>query len=362
MSQIKAIVTNAPAGGVKSTKINGDYGDYKVLLSPLYTGVCGTDRGIVSGSLRFSYNPPNSDYLVLGHESVCEVVESNTPEFKKGDLVVPVVRRPGNCVNCKIGRQDNCSDGDKHEAGITGMHGFMREVFPDDPEFLVKVEDSSLREVAVLTEPLKNVMKGYEVFDTISKRAIYHSDDSTILEKNAVIIGTGSEGFLYTMMAKELGFETLMVNRHPLSPKMLNVLGDLDLSFADYKADPDKPFSRGIDLLVDTSGDPTTIFNFIRRLNYNGIVLLFGTNGKAPPGSFSGMDIDYLVERNITIAGSVDAAKKHYFQAIEYLTKWHYTHGRKLEDVITGKFSPDNVQIFTQKQPDELKSVIQWKD
>lgn len=361
MSQIKAIVTNAPNGGVKVRQLEFDPGEYKVLLSPLYTGVCGTDRGIVSGSLPFSYNPQGSDYLVLGHESVCQVEDSNVPDFKKGDLVVPVVRRPGDCVNCRVGRQDNCSDGDKHEAGITGMHGFMRELFTDDPEYLVKVPDSSLREVAVLTEPLKNVMKGYEVFDTISKRSIYHGKDSTILDKHAVIIGTGCEAFLYTMMAKEIGFNSFMVNRHPLSDKMMGVIGDLDLSFVDYNVDEDKPFANGIDLLIDTSGDPATIFKFVRKLNYNGIALLFGTNGKAPAGSFDGMDIDHIVERNITIAGSVDAAKKHYFQAIEYITKWRYTYGKKLEDVITGRFEPEQVEIFDRKQTDELKSVIRWK-
>ncbi len=360
MSNIKALVTDAPKGGVSLKTIQSNTDKYDVLLSPLYTGVCGTDRGIVSGSLGFAYNPDGYDYLVIGHESLCQVQDSNVQGFRKGDLVVPVVRRPGDCVNCRIGRQDNCSDGKKHEAGITGMHGFMQELFSDDPEYLVKVDDVGLREVGVLTEPLKNVLKAFEVFDTVSKRAVFSGEDSTILDKHAVVIGTGCEAFLYAMMAKEYGFESLMINRHPLSDRTLGTLNDLGLSFADFKADPEKPFASGIDLLIDTSGDPTTIFNFTRKVNYNGVVLLFGTNGRAPPGSFSGADIDYLVERNITIAGSVDAAKKHYFQAIEYLTKWHYTYGKKLEEVITAKFKPENTDIFTARQKDELKSVIDW--
>ncbi|EQD46387.1 glucose-1-dehydrogenase, partial [mine drainage metagenome] len=169
------------------------------------------------------------------------------------------------------------------------------------------------------------------------------------------------EAFLYTMMAKELGFQSMMINRHPLTPKILQILDDLDLRFVDYSKEPDAPFSGGIDLLIDTSGDPTTIFNFLRKVNYNGVVILFGTNGKAPAGSFTGVDVDYIVERNITIAGSVDAAKKHYLQAIEYLTKWHCSYGDKLEKVITAKFSPEDTSLFTTKQKDELKSVIEWK-
>ncbi len=362
MSQVRAVVTNAPQGGVKLQEIDTDLDNYSVLLSPLYTGICGTDRGIVSGSLPFSYNPAGSDFLVLGHESICQVEDSRVPGFSKGDLVVPLVRRPGDCVNCRIGRPDNCSDGKKHEAGVTGMHGFMRDLFTDDPEFLVKVEDTSLREVAVLTEPLKNVMKGFEVFDTISKRSVFHDPDSTVLQKRAVIIGTGCEAFLYTMMAREIGFDACMINRHPLSERMMGIIGDLGLSFVDYSADPEKPFADGIDLLIDTSGVPSTVFQFIRKLNYNGVTLLFGTNGKAPGAPFSGMDIDHLVERNITIAGTVDAAKKHYYQAIEYISKWHHTFGRKLEDVITGQFAPEQTDIFNRKQTDELKSVIKWRN
>jgi glucose/galactose 1-dehydrogenase (NADP+)/aldose 1-dehydrogenase [NAD(P)+] len=361
MPSIKAIVTNAPDGGVSVKTINTDISRYKVLLSPIYTGVCGTDRGIVSSSLKFAYNPEGSDYLVLGHESICEVIDSKVQEFKAGDLVVPVVRRPGDCVNCKIGRQDNCSDGKKHEAGITGMHGFMQEIFTEDPEFLVKVEDKTLKEVGVLTEPLKNVLKAFEVFETVSKRAVFHSEDSTVLDKNVVVIGTGCEAFLYTMMARDLGFRSMMVNRHPLSNKIEKIFDDLGLNFVNYAEDPDRPFSSGIDLLIDTSGDPTTVFNFLRKVNYNGVVILFGTNGRAPDGTFTGADIDYIVERNITIAGSVDAAKKHYLQAIEYLTKWHCIYGEKLENVITAKFPPENTAIFASKQKDELKSVIQWK-
>jgi glucose/galactose 1-dehydrogenase (NADP+) len=361
MTSVKAIVTNAPNGGVAVKTVNTDTSNYMVLLSPIYTGVCGTDRGIVLSSLKFAYNPEGSDYLILGHESICEVIDSKVPELRPGDLVVPVVRRPGDCLNCRIGRQDNCSDGKKHEAGITGMHGFMQEMFADDPEFLVKVDDKSLREVGVLTEPLKNVLKAFEVFEAVSKRAIFHGEDSTFLGKKVVVIGTGCEAFLYTMMARELGFNALMINRHPLSLEIQTIFDDLGLNFVNYAENPKDPFSSGIDLLIDTSGDPNTVFNFLRKVNYNGVVILFGTNEKAPPGSFTGADIDYIVERNITIAGTVDAAKKHYLQAIEYLTKWHYTYGEKLEKVITAKFSPENTAIFMAKQKNELKSVIAWK-
>ena len=86
----------------------------------------------VEGALPFAYNPSGYNFLVVGHESMCKVIESKSDYFKPGDIVVPIVRRPGDYPNCLIGRPDNCSDGNKHEAGITGLHGFMRERNEDE--------------------------------------------------------------------------------------------------------------------------------------------------------------------------------------------------------------------------------------
>jgi threonine dehydrogenase-like Zn-dependent dehydrogenase len=52
--------------------------------------VCGTDREICS--FQYGTPPAGFDYLVIGDESLGEVVEG----LKPGDLVVSMVRRP--CV------------------------------------------------------------------------------------------------------------------------------------------------------------------------------------------------------------------------------------------------------------------------
>lgn len=358
-----AVTTKAPEGGVKYESVElGEPDDFEVKLKPVYTGICGTDRGIVRGALPFAYNPENHDRLVIGHESVCQVVQvvENDRGIKEGDYVVPLVRRPGGCVNCAIGRPDNCSDGDKHEAGITGLDGFMREYFYDKLENLVPVPDANMAEVAVLTEPLKNVVKGFEVFDKVRQRSVFENADSTMNGKRAVVIGTGTEGFLYSFMSKEYGLDTTVVNRHPVEQIKMDMLGSFGISFADYTKDEKKAFGGGIDLLIDTSGDPGTIFTFMGKLNYNAVVILFGTNGKAPDASVDGSFIDYLIERNITVAGVVDAAKTHYETALGYLRKWKYIHGDALEKMITGKFDPSRVDILNKKPEGEIKSVFKW--
>src|SRR5439155_21717899 len=86
-----------------------------VRIRSLEVGVCGTDREICT----FVYgSPPDGfEYLVLGHESLGEVIEVGTgvSRFKPGDLVVHSVRRPcphAPCRQFRSDRQDCCSTGD----------------------------------------------------------------------------------------------------------------------------------------------------------------------------------------------------------------------------------------------------------
>ena len=362
MANINGITTDAPKGGITYGSINiRDDIDYEIKLKPLYTGLCGTDRAEVSGSLSFTYNPVSYNYMVLGHEAVCEVIDAKENEFeiKAGDYVVPIVRRPGKCVNCRIGRQDNCSDGDHdiHETGIRGIHGFNREYLFDDAKNLVKINDKNMVMTAAMTEPTKNVMKAFEVFNRVSKRAIFENEDSTYLEKNCVIIGTGSEAFLYAFMAREYRMNGYLVNRHDITDYKKGILDKINANFYDYTRE-DKV--KKIDLLIDTSGDPATIIRFLRKLNYNGVLILFGTNGKAPEAGMSGEDIDYIIERNITLAGSVDGSKIHYLKAVEYLEKWNYSEGSVIKNLITGEYKPDDTSIFLKKPAEEIKSLIKW--
>jgi threonine dehydrogenase-like Zn-dependent dehydrogenase len=65
----------------------------EVVLRVLSVGICGTDRDIIAGF--YGDTPEDADFLVLGHESLSRVarVGRRVHEFKKGDLVVPTVRR-----------------------------------------------------------------------------------------------------------------------------------------------------------------------------------------------------------------------------------------------------------------------------
>ena len=66
----------------------------QVMLRLLDVGICGTDKEICS--FEYGTPPPGNDHLVIGHESLAEIVQvgSAVERLRVGDLVVPSVRRP----------------------------------------------------------------------------------------------------------------------------------------------------------------------------------------------------------------------------------------------------------------------------
>src|SRR5580698_1019671 len=129
-------------------------GDVKLRM--LDVGICGTDKEIVT--FQFGTPPDGSKYLVIGHESLAQVVETgaNVTRLKPGDLAVATVRRPcqvPTCLACREGRQDFCYSGQYTERGIMRRHGYMTEFVVEDQQYLNPVP-AALRDVAVLLEPL----------------------------------------------------------------------------------------------------------------------------------------------------------------------------------------------------------------
>ena len=124
----------------------------EVKIRMLDVGICGTDKEIVS--FEYGTPPPGSPYLVIGHESLGEVVETGAKvtRLKTGDLAIATVRRPcdvPSCIACRAGRQDFCYTGDFTERGIKQQHGFMTEFVVEEERYLNTVP-RELRDVGVL--------------------------------------------------------------------------------------------------------------------------------------------------------------------------------------------------------------------
>jgi len=172
-----------------------DPDDGEALVRTLRVGVDGTDHEVISGG-HGGY-PADTDHMVLGHEAVGVVENPNGTDLSEGDVVVPTVRRRPNGTNAYFerGEPDMAPDGQYHERGIVGDHGFMAEYFTSPAEFLVPISPE-LAEYGFLVEPI-----------SITEKAVEHADASrSAFEWNpdaALVLGHGSLGLMTLAMFEQ---------------------------------------------------------------------------------------------------------------------------------------------------------------
>jgi aldose 1-dehydrogenase [NAD(P)+] len=360
MKEIKVIPGNK---GAELVDIDKEYisDSDQILVKTLYTGICGTDTGIVSNALSFAYPPSGKKDMVLGHEAlgIVEEVGKNVKNTESGDLVVPMVRRPGNCIQCQAGRQDLCEDGNFVESGIRGKDGFMQEYFLDVEKYLIKVPSNSLKKIAVLTEPLKNIVKVYDTYLNLNTGSIKHCADRSFQCRKALVTGFGPIGILFGLILRTHGFHVSTTNGHtdPIRKSIAEKTG-IDL-LIDSNHDGSVLEGKCFDLIIDTTRVPSVVINGVKSLNNNGFISLFGTStGKT--SVFDANIITMIVEKNATLFGSVDGSKDHYIRALRYISMWKEMFPDVLESMITSESIPENSIPRLLNKGHDIKHVIKW--
>ena len=182
-----------------------------LIVKALALGICGTDHEIIAAD--YGTAPPGSDRLVIGHESLGEVIEP-AGDFAKGDRVVGVVRRPdpGPCRACAGGEWDMCLNGDYTERGIKAAHGYGAERFALDPAFAVEI-DPALGICGVLLEPATILAKAWDHIERIGGRT------RTWKPASVLVTGAGPVGLLAALMGRQRELEVHVFDRETAGPK-----------------------------------------------------------------------------------------------------------------------------------------------
>src|ERR1700739_3168880 len=195
-------------------------GDGPVLVRTHAIGICGTDLEIINGD--YGTAPPGQDRLIIGHESLGQVIQA-PPEtgFTPGDLVVGIVRRrdPVPCPACAEGHWDMCTNDRYTERGIKGRHGYASERYRIHPEHLVAV-DPALGVLGVLLEPASVVAKAWDHIEKIGRRAAW-------APQAVLVTGAGPIGLLAALLAVQRGHQTYVLDRvtEGRKPEMVRRLG-----------------------------------------------------------------------------------------------------------------------------------------
>lgn len=340
---------------------------WEVKLRMLEVGVCGTDLEICA--FQYGDAPAGSDYLILGHESLGEVVEVGAAvrRVKAGDLVVPMVRRPcghAHCVPCRSGRQDFCVTGDFQERGINRAHGFLSAFAKDHEMYMVPVP-GALKDVAVLIEPLtiakKALMQAELVQGRLPRECLECTEEGGRSQK-AVVLGAGSVGILGAMCLVSAGFETFVYSRAPApNPKasLVESIGATYVSSQESNVDELAKSMGNIDLVYEAAGASKISFDVLRVLGTNGVFVFTGVPGrKAPVEVDTDLIMRNLVLKNQIVFGTVNADRSAFEAAVRDLDQFSKTWPDAVRSLITARRPVEDFYPLLIGKSGGIKNVI----
>jgi glucose 1-dehydrogenase len=343
----------------------------QVKLRMLDVGICGTDKEIV----RFEYGAPpaGSDYLILGHEALGEVVEVGpaVTDLKVGNLVVPTVRRPcphPECHPCRTGHQDFCVTGNYTERGIKERHGFMAEYVVDDVAYLNTVP-SGLRDVAVLVEPLTIAAKALPQALAIMRRLPWiephdldelHAESEKGASFRALVLGAGAVGLLATLALRMFGFESYVYNRAPAPNPKSQLVESIGAHYiAEQSAGEFAHLIGDVDLVFEAAGASQLAFRAMKVLGPNGTFIFTGVPPLHAP---SDVDTDAIMRnmvlQNQVMFGTVNAGKAEYETAIRELATITRRWPEAVLALITARYPLDAYRELLQGEAHGIKNVL----
>jgi len=318
-----------------------------IQVEALAVGVCGTDVEIASGA--YGWAPPGRNRLILGHESLGRVVDPGQDRsLQPGDLVVGIVRRPDPvpCPSCAVGEWDMCRNGQYTERGIKEIDGFMSERWRIEPEYFTKV-DASLGLLAVLLEPTTVVAKAWELVGAMRARAFW-------VPRHVLVTGAGPIGMLAALIGVQNGLDVHVLDRmtEGAKPRLVRDLG------ATYHAGAIADVGFEPDVVIECTGVGSVIIDSIRKVGAGGVVCLTGVGSGGPPSGLAPADVAKgAVLQNNVIVGSVNANRRHFYRAAEALAAANRTW---LGHLISRRMSPENITDALQREPDDIKVVVDF--
>ena len=322
-----------------------DAQDGALLVRGLSLGICGTDREIAEGV--YGAPPPGQRKLIIGHESLGEVLEAPAESgFAPGDLVVGIVRRPDPqpCAACAAGEWDMCRNDEFGERGIVRLNGYGSESWRVEPEFAVPIP-AQLGDLGVLLEPASVLAKAWDQVDKISRRAFFTPG-------RALVTGAGPIGLMACLLGAQRGYEVHVVDLVAGGPKpdLVESLG------AHYHAGDAADLDFDVDVVIECTGLGAVGRSAAQRLISGGIMCLTGIMNLD-----TNLDTDAtalnrnMVLGNQVLFGTVNAGRHHWEQAVAALSaadpSW-------LSALITRRVPLTRWTEALQRQPEDIKVVV----
>ncbi|MCH8157736.1 MAG: zinc-binding dehydrogenase [Nitrospinae bacterium] len=259
----------------------------KVIIKPLYTGFCGSDKSIwfrhaFKDMIFDSLEQNGSRRRICGHELLGEIVEVGSYSakvygYKSGDIVSTESHIfCGHCHQCKIGDAHVCSN---HLIIGISTDGCFADYVKLPAKELWKTDPEKIRpEVAAIQEPLGN--------------AVHACSRVDLRGRTVAVFGCGTIGLFTILVARAMGATTIIgIDPNKKNLQLAGELGADELfcvpgeSGKESGCGPDleiveairkRCFGEGVDVAFEMSGSNQALNTAIAATRAGGDIILFG--------------------------------------------------------------------------------------
>jgi len=310
----------------------------RVLIKPIYTGFCGSDKGIwfrhAFGDMIFdSLESEGKAVRVCGHELLGEVVEVGSYAmshygYRPGDIVSTESHIfCGLCHQCKIGEEHVCAN---HLIIGISTDGCFAETIKLPAKELWRTDTDVIRpEVAAIQEPLGN--------------AVHACSRVDLRGKTVAIFGCGTIGLFAILVARSMGATTIIgIDPNAKHLEMAERLG-VDQALKVIKGSTGKDsvapdpeivnqihkscFDEGVDVAFEMSGSNQALNTAIASTRAGGDVILFDLSS----GEYRLPDFEQIIMHGKTMHGIVG---RKVFQTWYIVNNLLTSKGHDLQDKI----------------------------
>jgi len=272
-------------------------GPGEVLLTPRFTGICGSDLHALHGSFDDRLELP----AVMGHETVGRLaaVGPGVEGWTIGErATVLTAIGCGVCSACEEGHTNICV-----RVRILGIEapGSLQEKWVVPADQLVRVPDSIPDRHAALIEPL-----AVAVHD-VARAELRGGED-------VAIIGAGPVGVLVALVARTAGAQVVLADINEARLEIARSLGLESVAAAEIEAHVFTRAKDGFRVSFEVTGVAAGLDASVAVLRPRGRIILVGVH----PGLRS-VDMSRVFRRELELRGARMHTREDYERAIELL-------------------------------------------
>lgn len=261
------------------------------------SGICGTDKHAITGSLRLA-TP-----MVLGHENVGEI----DGKRYTWATILPCNR----CAACLRGMPNVCERDRLFGLTIPDTGGWSEYTPVPDDTVLFEVPNSLDDETAVLVETMA------------STKALRQVD---LAGKDVLIIGSGPIGLLSAVHARAVNARTIAITGHRVQAERIGAVID---EFYEKNL-PVEHLATAPDVVLDAGGNEESLGYCIDAVKPRGVILESGCMVKGVR-----CDVSSLVKKELRLYTQLGYEPVDFAWAIDLVVR----HAAVLNRVITHRFA-----------------------